>query len=131
MISGEQLGCIHHLSHPPFQLQLHLVDVLVSRLTSKTTPLPSSTPFSLYGSRHKWLDSLPPFDGSSHKPAQVTLQDLMQLQALLTSGQATTSPAHMVGVAQHVEECLEEGLPGVFTLKLLVYPLTGKMEQVN
>ncbi len=26
----------------------------------------------------------------------------MQLQALLTSGQATTSPAHMVGVAQHV-----------------------------
>ena len=102
----------------------------MARLTSKATPLPSSTPFSLYGSRHKWLDSLPPFDGSSNKPAQVTLQDLMQLQALLASGHETTSHAHMVGVAQHVEECLEEGLPGLFTLRLLTYPLTGKIQQV-
>ena len=102
----------------------------MARLTSKATPLPSSTPFSLYGSRHKWLDSLPPFDGSSNKPAQVTLQDLMQLQALLASGHETTSHAHMVGVAQHVEECLEEELPGLFTLRLLTYPLTGKIQQV-
>ena len=36
----------------------------------------------------------------------------------------------MVGVAQHVEECLEEELPGLFTLRLLTYPLTGKIQQV-
>ena len=48
-------------------------------------------PFSLYGSRHKWLDSLPPFDGSSNKPAQVTLQVLLQLQALLASGHVSTA----------------------------------------
>ena len=31
---------------------------------------PKLHPFSLYGSHHKWLDSLPPFDGSSNKPAR-------------------------------------------------------------
>ena len=97
----------------------------MARLTSEATPLPSSTPFSRYGSRYKWLDSLPPFDGSSNKPAQVALQDLMQLQALLARGHETTSHAHMVGVAQHVE-----GLLGLFTLRLLTFPLTGKIQQV-
>ena len=32
----------------------------------------------------------------------------------------------MVGVTQH----LEEGLPGLFTLGLLTYPLTDKIQQV-
>ena len=54
----------------------------------------------------------------------------MQLQALLASGHVTTSHAHMVSVTQHMEECLEEGLPGLFTLGLLTYPLTGKIQQV-
>ena len=93
----------------------------MARLTSKATPLPNSTPFSLYGSRHKWLDSLPPFDDSSNKPAQVTLQDLMQLQVLLASGHVTTNHAH---------QCPEAGLPRLFTLRLLTYPLTGKIQQV-
>jgi len=55
----------------------------------------------------------------------------MQLQALLASGHNTTSHAHMMGVAQHVEECLEEGVPGLLTLRLLVFPLLGKVDQVR
>ena len=114
-----------------------LVDLLVARLTVPTTPPASSTPFSLYGSRHKWLDSLPPFDCPTPKPPQVLLQDLMQLQALLCSAHLSTkqdhmtcSRDHMTAVASHVEACVTEGMVGEVSLKLLVWPHTGKIKQV-
>ena len=45
-------------------LQLLLVEVLFARLSASHVPRPSSSsPFSLYGSRHKWLDTMTPFDG--------------------------------------------------------------------
>ena len=127
--------------------QVLLVDVLIARLTVATPPPSSSTPFQLYGSRHKWLDSLLPFDGPAPKPSQVTLQDLMQLQALLchtqplkpapaghvTSprGRVTSSGDHMTVVARHVEECMVEGMLGELSLKLLTWPHTGKLKQVG
>jgi hypothetical protein len=122
----------------PF-LQLFLVDVLMARLTVTTPPLSSSTPFQLYGSRHKWLDSLPPFDGSSPKPSQVVLQDLMQLQALLCSscqqtkqsGHVTCSADLMTAVASHCEGCIVEGMVGELSLLLLTWPHTGQLQQVR
>lgn len=117
-----------------------LVDVLVARLTVTTPPPPSSTPFSLYGCRHKWLDSLPPFDGSSSpKPPQVVLQDLMQLQALLCTsydnnsnrqpGHVTSPSDHMTAVASHFETYLSEEMVGGLSLSLLTWPHTGKLKQ--
>ncbi len=110
-----------------------LVDLLIARLTVSTTPPPSSTPFSLYSCRHKWLDSLPPFDSPSPKPPQVVLQDLMQLQALLcsTHGHMTSAKDHMTAVASHLERSVKEGMVGEVSLKLLVWPHTGKMAQVR
>ena len=67
------------------------------------TPPSSSTPFLLYGSRHKWLDSLPPFDSSSPtKQSQVALQDLMQLQAILCNGNTTKQRAHVPSLSSHM-----------------------------
>ena len=114
------------------------MDVLVARLTVATPPPSSSTPFSLYGCRHKWLDSLPPFNGStSPKPPQVVLQDLMQLQALLcTSYDNNRQPGHvtsdhMTAVATHFEAYLSEEMVGGLSLSLLTWPHTGKLKQVS
>lgn len=122
---------------------MYLVDVLLARLIVAMTPPSSSTPFLLYGSRYKWLDSLPPFDSSSQtKPSQVALQDLMQLQAILCSGHVTKQSTHvtrhpghmtsqhMTAVATHLEERVVGGMVGELSLLLLTWPHTGKIEQV-
>ena len=68
--------------------------MIFARLLSSHTPKPSNpTPFALYGSRHKWLDSVFPFRGGEgegsaesadmergQRSRQGQLQDLMQLQ---------------------------------------------------
>ena len=69
---------------PPFQLLL--VDILFARLCSDHAPkASSSTSFTLYGSRHKWLDSVAPFGDCAVELAegqncQRQLQDLMEMQ---------------------------------------------------
>ena len=113
-----------------------LVDLLIARLTVPTTPPSSATPFSLYGCRHKWLDGLPPFDSPSPQAPQVLLQDLMQLQALISDSSKQQSHMispgdHMTTVATHLEQCLVKGMVGEISLKLLAWPYTGKMEQVH
>lgn len=119
--------------HDRFKLAaaFHLVDLLLARLVSAHSPRPpSSTPFSLYGNRHKWLDALPPFDGStlSQTPSQTVLQDLMQLQALLCSSELL--PVGQVADHTHsrLEKQKEEVLGGV-SLKLLVWPHLGKTKE--
>ena len=139
--------------------QFQLVDLLLARLVSAHSPRPpSSTPFSLYGNRHKWLDALPPFDGIelftpshphththththihththsgstlSQPPTQTVLQDLMQLQALLCSSELLP----VSQVADHAHSCLEkqgqEVLGGV-SLKLLIWPHIGRTKEVR
>lgn len=120
---------------------MYLVDVLLARLIVAMTPPSSSTPFLLYGSRYKWLDSLSPFDTSPPKPSQVALQDLMQLQSILCKGHmtkqcthVTSHPGqgqHMTALATHLEEHVVGGMVGELSLLLLTWPHTGKIEQVH
>lgn len=74
------------------QFQLLLVEVLFARLATSHAPKPpKSTPFTLYGSRHKWLDNVIPFGGDEGVAESAGLDrgkgrtpgylhDLMQLQ---------------------------------------------------
>lgn len=58
----------------------------------------------------------------------------MQLQALLCRcprDHVTDSGDHMTSVAGHVEGCVQEGMLGELSLKLLTWPHTGKMKEVS
>lgn len=71
------------------QFQLLLVEILFARLATSHAPKPpKSTPFTLYGSRHKWLDNVVPFGeegvaesaGLEKWRTPGYLHDVMQLQ---------------------------------------------------
>lgn len=128
ILSKVELGSLDSLP----KAVLLLIDVIFARLCSIAPPRPSpSAPFSLYGSRYQWLDSIAPFDGMTSlgtTSSQSNLQDLMQLQALLCSPHMTTE------VANRVEELLAlsgDGMTGALSLKLLAWPHTHKMNEAT
>ena len=143
-------------------LQLLLVEVLLARLCSPNSPRPSSSsPFSLYGNRHKWLDSLPPFDGeytmnyiptfSIDSPPHAHTHTHTHMH----TGSTDSAPPSQIAlqdlmqlqallcshymfpmgqVASHTETLMEgcgHNMIGCLSLKLLTWPHTGKIKQVG